>query len=141
PPWMRLLEVADLGFGYGADTLLSGVTFSIALGERAALVAPNGAGKTTLLRLVSRELAPDQGSVVLRREARVAICRQSHELDSAGTVLDALLSGFQEVLTLRHALTDAQHAAASGTDEALQRLASLTDRYHVTGGDELERRV
>jgi len=138
---MTVIQVSDLGFGYGADRLFSGVTFSLALGERASLVAPNGAGKTTLLRLAAREIAPDRGTVVIKREVRVAICRQSHELAATGSVLDAFLSGFQEVLELRHALTDAQHAAATGTDEALHLLATLTDRYHVAGGDELERRV
>src|SRR5689334_11299543 len=110
---MTVLQVADLGFGYGADRLFGGVTFSLAAGERASLVAPNGAGKTTLLRLVGRELTPDDGTVVLRRDIRVAIARQSHELGAHGTVLDAFLSGFGDVLAARRALTDAQHAAAS----------------------------
>src|SRR5262249_60067603 len=38
-------------------------------------------------------------------------------------------------------LTLAQEAAASGTDAALAKLAGLMDRYHLAGGDELERRV
>src|SRR5262249_13376896 len=73
--------------------------------------------------------------------ARVAYARQSHELMPEGTVLDAFLAAFAEVLALRRALTEAEHAAASGTDAALARLASVMDRYHLVGGDELERRV
>jgi len=138
---MTVLQVADLGFGYGAERLFQGVTFSLALGERAALVAPNGAGKSTLMRLVARELSPDAGQVVIRRGTRVAYVRQSHELPAVGTVLEAFLSGFGEVLALRQELTDAQHAAASGTTEALDRLARATDNYHLKGGDALERRV
>ncbi|MCC6555062.1 MAG: ABC-F family ATP-binding cassette domain-containing protein [Polyangiaceae bacterium] len=138
---MTVLQVADLGFGYGAEKLFQGVTFALEPGERAALVAPNGAGKSTLLRLASRELAPDAGSVVIQRGARVAYCRQSHELRAEGSVMDAFLAGFAEVLELRHALTEAQHAAASGSEAALARLSDLTDRYHVAGGDDLERRV
>src|SRR6185437_4649898 len=138
---MTVLEVANLAFGYGADQLFQGVTFSLQAGERAALVAPNGAGKTTLLRLCARELVPDAGSVVVRRGVRVAYARQSHELAPEGTVLDAFLGAFAELLALRHELTEAQHAAASGTDAALARLASVTDRYHLAGGDELERKV
>src|SRR5262245_38277652 len=137
---MTVLQVADLGFGYGADKLFQGVTFTLDLGQRVSLVAPNGAGKTTLLRLVGRELTPDIGSVVLKRGCRVAFSRQSHELGAEGTVIDAFLSGFAEIVELRHALTDAQHAAASGSDEALERLAHLTDRYHSLGGDDLERK-
>ena len=138
---MTVLEVANLAFGYGANQLFQGITFSLELGDRAALVAPNGAGKSTLLRLVGRELPPDAGTVVVRRDVRVAYARQSHEVLPEGTVLDAFLSAFTDVLALRHALTEAQHAAASGTDAALGRLSSVMERYHLSGGDELERRV
>src|SRR5580698_544183 len=109
PPGMTVLEVANLAFGYGADELFQGVTFSLEPGERAALVAPNGAGKSTLLRLCAREMTPDAGTVVVRRDVRVAYARQSHELLPEGTVLDAFLGAFTEVLSLRHALADAQH--------------------------------
>ena len=128
PASMTILEVANLAFGYGANQLFQGVTFSLEAGERASLVAPNGAGKSTLLRLVARELAPDAGTVVVRREVRVAYARQSHELLPEGTVLDAFLSAFAEVLALRRALGEAQHAAASGTDAALARLSRVTDQ-------------
>lgn len=138
---MTVLQVGNLGFGYGADALFQGVTFSLSQGERAALVAPNGAGKSTLLRLIARELAPDEGSIVVKKGARVAYVRQSHELPKVGTVLEAFLSGFAELLELRHELDRATHEAASGTDEALHRLSAVTDRYHLAGGDALERRV
>ncbi len=138
---MTVLQVADLGFGYGASKLFEGVTFSIASGDRVALVAPNGAGKSTLLRLVAGELTADQGQCVVRRGASVGYYRQSHEMVPEGTVLDAFLSGFQDVLTLRHALDQAQHRAASGSKEDLERLARASDEYHVAHGDELERKV
>ncbi|HVK69941.1 MAG TPA: ATP-binding cassette domain-containing protein [Polyangium sp.] len=138
---MTVLQVSGLGFGYGANELFQGVTFSLAPGERAALVAPNGAGKSTLMRLIARELVPDAGSVVIKRGTRVAYVRQSHELPKVGTVLEAFLSGFDELLSLRKELDEASHAAASGTKQALDRLANATDKYHLAGGDALERRV
>src|SRR4051812_34258796 len=118
---MTILQVGDLSFGYGAGKLFEKVTFSVALGERVSLVAPNGAGKSTLLRLIAGEITPDQGSTVIRRGASVGYYRQSHELSAQGDVMDAFLSGFREVLNLRHALTEAQHKAASGTKEDLDR--------------------
>jgi ATP-binding cassette subfamily F protein 3 len=138
---MTVLQVADLRFGYGGNTLFEGVTFSLALGERAALVAPNGAGKSTLLRLVAKELEPDAGTVVVRRETTVGYYRQSHELSSEGDVLGAFLSGFREVVALREELARAQHDAASGEARALERLAHAHDRYHIAHGDALERKI
>jgi ATPase subunit of ABC transporter with duplicated ATPase domains len=138
---MTVLQAADLRFGYAGDTLFEGVTFSLEIGDRAALVAPNGSGKTTLLRLLAGELEPDVGSVVLRRDATLAVYRQSHEIVSTGDVLGAFLSGFREVVELREELHQAQENAASGSREALDRLARVTDRYHLARGDELEYRV
>jgi ATP-binding cassette subfamily F protein 3 len=138
---MALLSVADLAFGYGADKLFQGVTFTLDAGEKAALVAPNGAGKSTLLRIIGKELVPDEGSAVVRRGAKVAYFRQSHEVSAEGTVMEAFLAGFQEILELRHALTQAQHDAASGTEAALDALAKAHDRYHAKGGDALERQI
>jgi ATP-binding cassette, subfamily F, member 3 len=138
---MTVLQVADLRFGYAGDTLFEGVTFSLAAGDRVALVAPNGSGKTTLLRLVAHELEPDAGTAALRRDATLAFYRQSHELRADGDVMNAFLSGFGEVVTLREELRHAQEQAASGAREALDRLASVTDRYHLARGDELEHRI
>jgi ATP-binding cassette subfamily F protein 3 len=138
---MTVLQVGDLRFGYAGDTLFDGVTFSLALGDRVALVAPNGSGKTTLLRLLGKELEPDAGSVVLRRDATLAYYRQSHEIASEGDVLGAFLGGFREIVELREELRRAQEDAASGSREALDRLSQVTDRYHLAHGDELEHRV
>ena len=138
---MTVLQVADARFGYAGDILFENVTLSLAAGERAALVAPNGAGKSTLLRLIAKELAPDAGSIVVRREIKVGYYRQSHEIAAQGDVLGAFLSGFRNVVELREALHLAQHDAASGSHAALEHLATVTDQYHLARGDELEREV
>jgi ATP-binding cassette subfamily F protein 3 len=138
---MTLLQVADLKFGYGGDTLFEGVTFSVAQGDRVALVAPNGSGKTTLLKILAGELEPDAGSAVLTREASLGYYRQSHEVVAEGDVLGAFLSGFGEIVALREELRHAQEAAASGSAEALEQLAHVTDRYHLARGDDLEHKV
>ena len=136
-----MLQVAGLRFGYTHEPLFEDVTFVLDAGERAGLVAPNGAGKSTLLRVVAGELAPDAGSVQIRKDVGLAYYRQSHEVTATGTVREALLAGFGEVLALRAELCRAQEEAASGTDEALARLGSAMERYHVAGGDDVERRV
>jgi ATP-binding cassette subfamily F protein 3 len=138
---MTVLQAADLRFGYGGETLFENVTFTLALGDRVALVAPNGSGKTTLLRVLAGEIDPDSGQAVLKRDATLGFYRQSHEESAHGDVLGAFLAGFGEVLALRNDLHDAQHAAASGTAEALERLATVTDRYALAHGDEVERKV
>ena len=138
---MTVLQVGNIRFGYAGDTLFEGVTFTLAQGERAALVAPNGAGKSTLLRVVSKELEPDEGTVAIRKGITVGYYRQSHEVAAEGDVLAAFLSGFKDITEARAELVVAQHEAASGEERALDRLAHATERYHVAGGDALEHKV
>jgi phosphonate transport system ATP-binding protein len=47
----------------GKVSSLEEVTFSVARGERVALIGPSGAGKTTLFRLLNATLRPSSGSV------------------------------------------------------------------------------
>jgi len=58
-----MLHVSNLSKSYGAEAVLSGVSFIVNEGERVALVGPNGCGKTTLLRLVVGLESPDEGKV------------------------------------------------------------------------------
>jgi len=58
------LEASDLAWGPpGRPHLISGVSFSLAPGERLAIVGPNGAGKSTLLRCLYRLHRPVAGVV------------------------------------------------------------------------------
>jgi ATP-binding cassette subfamily F protein 3 len=138
---MTVLQVADLRFGYAGDTLFENITFTLSIGERVALVAPNGAGKSTLLRLIAKEIEPDGGSTVIKKETTFGYYRQSHELKPQGDVLGAFLSGFRDVMALREQLTQAQEDAATGEERALEHLANVQDRYHLARGDEVEREV
>ncbi|RYZ06019.1 MAG: ABC transporter ATP-binding protein [Myxococcales bacterium] len=138
---MALLEVSGVTFGYTGEPLFSDVAFKLEAGERGGLVAPNGAGKSTLLRVLAGDLEADKGFVVPKKGAKVGYYRQSHEVKSQGSVMDVLLSGFGELVALRHALAEAQVAAASGTEASLSRLSELDEQYHRAGADALERRV
>src|SRR3954471_11057691 len=106
PPVVSL-EVANLAFGYSNERLFQGVSFRLEAGERAGLVAPNGAGKSTLLRVIAGELEADKGFVVPKKGSRLGYYRQSHEVKAQGSVMDVLLSGFGELVALRHALAEA----------------------------------
>jgi cobalt/nickel transport system ATP-binding protein len=59
------LEIAGLTYSYpGAERpALSGVSLSLAPGERVGVVGPNGAGKSTLLLHLNGVLQPSAGSV------------------------------------------------------------------------------
>ena len=57
----RIISLEDVSAGYGDRPVLSGVSLTIAGGDRLAVIGANGAGKTTLVRLLAGELAPLAG--------------------------------------------------------------------------------
>lgn len=58
-------EARDLSFSRGHREILSGVNLTVPYGRVLALVGPNGAGKSTLLSLLSGDLEPNSGEVLL----------------------------------------------------------------------------
>jgi branched-chain amino acid transport system ATP-binding protein len=62
---VSLLEVQGLCRSFGALRAVQDVSLSVEPGERRAIIGPNGAGKTTLFNLISGELPPTAGRVLL----------------------------------------------------------------------------
>jgi iron complex transport system ATP-binding protein len=62
-----LLEARALSMAVGGATLVDGIYLRISPGEMVAIVGPNGAGKSTLLRLLSGDLRPTRGQVLLKQ--------------------------------------------------------------------------
>ena len=58
-----VLLVQDLYAGYGAHTVLRGITIEVRAGAITGLLGPNGHGKTTLLRCASGLIKPKRGRI------------------------------------------------------------------------------
>jgi branched-chain amino acid transport system ATP-binding protein len=77
---MTALVVEALCKSFGALRVARDVALAVAPGERRLIIGPNGAGKTTLFNLITGEVAPDKGSVVLfgRDITRTPARRRAH---------------------------------------------------------------
>lgn len=60
-----MLALQNLHVGYGAISVLRGVSFTVPEGAITALIGANGAGKSTTLNTVSGLLQPSQGEILL----------------------------------------------------------------------------
>ena len=60
-----MLEARGLRKSFGALEVTRGVSLALPEGARHAVVGPNGSGKTTLFNLLTGELRPDEGRVLL----------------------------------------------------------------------------
>jgi branched-chain amino acid transport system ATP-binding protein len=60
-----LLELDDVSRSFGRVVVADHLSLSLAAGEALGVVGPNGAGKTSMLNLVSGNLAPDSGRIIL----------------------------------------------------------------------------
>jgi phospholipid/cholesterol/gamma-HCH transport system ATP-binding protein len=73
----NVLEIRDLHFSYGKHKILEGVSLVVPRGKSVAVLGTSGCGKTTLLKLISGQLRPKSGQVLVEGE-------DVHALDNDG---------------------------------------------------------
>jgi branched-chain amino acid transport system ATP-binding protein len=64
----ELFRVEGLSKSFGGLVVSRNISLGLPAGERLALIGPNGAGKTTFVNLVTGQLKPSAGRVVLNGE-------------------------------------------------------------------------
>ena len=59
------IQIQDLHFSRGSRPIFKGVDLCLPAGQVTGIMGPSGTGKTTLLRLISGQLRPDQGRILI----------------------------------------------------------------------------
>ncbi|MGO2659840.1 ABC-F family ATP-binding cassette domain-containing protein [Mycetocola reblochoni] len=131
-----MLAVQDLEIRVGARTLMEGVNFRVAAGDKVGLVGRNGAGKTTLTKTLAGELQPNAGTITTSGEIGYLPQdpRSGNPEDTARKrILDARGLGHL-VETMRQATERMGDPDAAVADEAMRRYARSEDRFMALGG-------
>ena len=87
---MALLDLIGVSKSYETKNILIDVNFSIALGERIAIIGKNGGGKSTLMKIAQGELAFDDGRRIVQSNIKVEMLDQSPSFESGISVKDAV---------------------------------------------------
>jgi ABC transport system ATP-binding/permease protein len=75
-----VIEAEGVSKRFGERTIIRDFTLRVQRGDRIGIVGANGAGKTTLLKLLTGELAPDEGRVTLAKTLSGIVIDQQRKL-------------------------------------------------------------
>jgi len=142
---MTQLSMAQVGITFGAEQLLSDVTFTVDAGERWGVIGRNGSGKTSLFRLIMGTMQPSTGAVSRASGLRLALLEQLRDFGDARTVWDAVAAPFQPLIALERSLGEqADRIGALGdrvTAADLDAYAHDLERFEHRGGYTYSSRV
>lgn len=131
---------------YGANLVLSDVSFEVKEGEKVGLIGRNGSGKTTILQMLNGASMPDQGDIFIRKGAAVGLLDQVPSAPESAAVYDVLAEGYaevrsweQEMKRMEAAMSDPSTAEDEGQmSQLLQQYGQLMERFERAGGYEME---
>jgi ATP-binding cassette, subfamily F, member 3 len=138
-----MLSVVNIAKAFGEQVLFSGVTFNVGARDRIAVIGPNGSGKTTLFEIISGNIAPDAGTLTMKKDITIGYARQEITPYSRERLLDHVAHASTRIAGLEHRIKILQEALAEGgdgedEDDLLRKLGDLQHEYEAAGGYNVE---
>ncbi|SHJ24844.1 ABC-F family ATP-binding cassette domain-containing protein [Hespellia stercorisuis] len=85
----KTIELEHISKAYGDKRLIQDYSYIFLKNDRIGIIGENGCGKSTLLKIITGELAPDEGTVETGETIRVGYFSQENEaLDDSMRVID-----------------------------------------------------
>lgn len=134
---MILLNGSDLNKSFGGEDLFTKASFSIDSGDKIGFVGVNGAGKSTLFKIMTGEIDCDSGEIFKNKLTNIGYLDQYACSESSNSIMDELLSVFDEVISIEHQLEDIRIdiECKSGNLEALiERQTRLQEKFSQMDG-------
>ena len=132
-----MITVNDVSMNFSGQTLFKHVDLKFVPGNCYGIIGANGAGKSTFLRILSGDLEPTTGEVVISKEDRMSILKQDHFQYDAYTVLDTVIMGNQHLYDVMKE-KDALYEKEDFTDEDGVKASELEAEFAEMGGWEAE---
>lgn len=125
-----LIGATNLSKSIGAKNLFKDLSFTIADGEKIALVGRNGYGKTTLLKILSGEDQDYGGQVVSRKNLRVTLTKQEHIHNADQSALDYILNSVPNYYEYKEVIEGYEQGLHTNLDKYLEVLEYYTEHRY-----------
>ncbi len=120
------LQADSVARRIGDNLLFDNISFNINKDDKVALIAINGAGKSSLLDILAGKENPDNGSLSIKRDLRIAYLQQSPVLNESNKIIDELFCTDSELVNV---IREYESCILNGSPEMLQQMIQKMDDH------------
>ena len=128
-----MIQANNVTLRVGKKALFEDVNIKFTEGNCYGLIGANGAGKSTFLKILSGQLEPTNGDVVITPGQRLSFLQQDHFKYDAFTVLDTVIMGNQRLYDIMKE-KDAIYMKEDFSDEDGIRASELEGEFAEMDG-------
>jgi len=132
-----MIQVNNVCVQFGSHKLFDEVNLKFVKGNCYGVIGANGAGKSTFLKVLSGELQPQKGEVVVSPGERMSVLNQNQEAFNDFTVIDTVLQGHKRLVQIMKE-KDELYAKPDFNEEDGMKAAELEAEFAELGGWEAE---
>lgn len=132
-----MLHANNITLSFGKRVLFKKANIKFRPGNCYGLIGANGSGKSTFLKILSGEIEPNEGEVLINPDERIAMLKQDQFAFDEYAVIDTVTMGHSklyEVLKEREEI----YSKADFSDEDGIRAAKLEEKLEALNGYEAE---
>ncbi len=127
---MNYLSAESLAKSFNDRWLFKDITLGISQGDKMALVGENGTGKSTLLKILTGQLAADQGVVSIREGIKLGYLTQQPNVAGHLSVTEIIFDKNNKVASVVKQYEACIHDASTSADR-MQQVLELMEEYNA----------
>ena len=132
-----MITASNISLSYGTQVLFKEVNLKFTPGNCYGIIGANGAGKSTFLKILSGDIEPDTGEIIITPGERLATLKQDHFKYNEYKVLDTVIMGYKHLYDVMQE-RDAIYSKEDFSEEDGLRAAELEGEFSELGGWEAE---
>ncbi len=132
-----MINVLNVSLRYGSRKLFEDVNIKFTPGNCYGVIGANGAGKSTFLKILSGEVEPNTGEVIIAPNTRMSVLKQDHYQYDEFEVLETVIMGNKRLYDIMKE-KDALYAKPDFSDEDGIKASELEGEFAELNGWEAE---